>query len=85
MSTIFAEIDTLSCDHSLDARARLAEKLEQARQQAMAEAIPYDLFLRVEESVRAILRDDDSRNPSSNATDETQGLQYCPCIEPSLR
>ena len=34
---------------------RLEEKLEEARQQAMTEAIPYDLFLRVEERVRAIL------------------------------
>ena len=55
MSTLFAEIDTLSCDRSPDARVRLEEKLDEARQQAMAEAIPYDLFLRVEERVRAIL------------------------------
>jgi hypothetical protein len=54
MSTLFAEIDTLSCDRSPATRARLEEKLEEARQQAMAEAIPYDMFLRVEERVRAI-------------------------------
>jgi hypothetical protein len=51
----------------------------------MTEAIPYDLFLRVKESVRAILRDDNSRNPSSTTTDDTLGLQYCPRIARSLR
>jgi hypothetical protein len=52
---LLSELDTLCCDHSPDARARLEEKLEEARQQTMAEVIPYDLFLRVEERVRAIL------------------------------
>lgn len=49
---ISSELDELAC---LRDKPKLEAKLEELRRQAMAEAIPYDLFLRVEERVRAVL------------------------------
>jgi hypothetical protein len=50
---LLSEIDTLCCDRSSDPEKR-EEKLEQLRQQALAGAVRYDLYLIVLDRVRAL-------------------------------